>query len=364
MPHTLIVEPNPNGHRFQAVGGVARLAGRDGGVTLMTSAGGGSSAEYGVFLRDLDLAVVEAFTSDVPPTAEFAARIAEYCREHDVRRVVVMDGDIALKSWWRHARRAYASLPRRPRTIFFLTRYPARLEWDDLPHWKVRIAKGVLLALGRLTRTIDRASGFAGREEKARGWLVKRARDPAICATHSRDRVALRAELGLPDRPLVGVFGGINVRKNPQLVFEAVERAGDDVGLVLAGPFAPDVREWLAGLAPERRARIVEADGFLDDLVLDKYLAASDVVALVMTLEGPSGIQGKALAAGVPVVSAGSRTRERELVAAGSGVSVEVGVEPVAAAIRDVLARPPAIADDFELPTYESFSATILGVRP
>ena len=60
-------------------------------------------------------------------------------------------------------------------------------------------------------------------------------------------------------------------------------------------------------------------DGFLSNEVLDKLVASADVVPLAMTLNGPSGIMGKAVAAGVPVVTAGSEVRAREVKALDAG---------------------------------------------
>ena len=140
-----------------------------------------------------------------------------------------------------------------------------------------------------------------------KGWLVKRARDPEICGSHSRDRAALRAELGLPlDRRLVGIFGLISERKNAKLVFEALQAGDIDADLLLAGVIEPEVQAWIDALPAEEKARIHTFPGFLDNTLLDKLIAAVDVAPIALTNNGPSGIMGKALAAEVPVVSAGS----------------------------------------------------------
>jgi FkbM family methyltransferase len=360
----VIVEPNPGGHRFESVAHVAALASEHGPTVLLTMTGATDREEFRVHLAEHEITTEHVFTGPAPSAREMAARVADACRRHDTATVAIMDGDKALKTWWLHGARELRGLPRRPRVVYFLTHYPARLEITDLPHWRLRIAKGTLVALAMATGAIDRASGFAGRDEMHRGWLVKRARDPAICRAHSRDRAALRAELGLPaDRRLVGIFGGVNVRKNPPLVLDAVLGSGLPADLLMAGPVDEDTREWLQGLAPEVRARVILAEGFHPNEMLDRYIAASDVVALLMRLEGPSGIQGKALAAGVPVVTAGSRTRERELKATGGGVSTQWDAASIAHGIREVLTTGRAVGAGAEnlMPTAESFAATILG---
>ena len=364
---TLIVEPNPGGHRFESVAHVAALAGRTGPVVLLTMAGATGRREFDVHLAGNAIATEEVFAGPVASAKEMAARVADGCRRHDTATVVIMDGDIALKTWWFHAARELRRLRRRPRVVFFLTRYPARLEITDLPHWRLRIAKGVLVAAAMATGAIQRASGFAGRDEIHRGWLVKRATDPAICRAHSRERASLRAELGLPaDRKLVGIFGGINVGKNPPLVLAAVLATGLPADLLMAGPVDEDIRLWLKELEPESRSRIIVADGLHPNEVLDRYVAAADVVALMMNLEGPSGIQGKALAAGVPVVTAGSRTRERELEATGGGVGALWDAASIASAIRELLTAETSLNTRAQppMPTAESFAATILGTAP
>src|SRR5581483_11447540 len=113
-------------------------------------------------------------------------------------------------------------LPRRPRVVFFLTRYPAKLRLTDRIGWKLRLTKGTLALVARTNRSLQHVAGFAGRDDMSRGWLVKRARDPAVCGAHSRDRAALRTELGLPlDRTLVGVFGILSERRNVPLIHDA-----------------------------------------------------------------------------------------------------------------------------------------------
>lgn len=364
--NTLIVEPNPAGHRFQAVANVAGVALADGDVTLLTAHGARDRIEFGEYIGAMPLAIDERFDGPEPTTELFADEIAAAAGRIGAGRIVIMDGDIALKRWWRVARSRLRGLRPRPKVIVFLTRYPARLELReaaDLSYWKVRVAKGALLLLARLTGTVHRAAGFAARDDATVGWVVKRARDPAICLAHSRDRVALRAELGLPqNRRLVGVYGGVNARKNPQLCLDAVELAGDDVDLVCAGPFSDEVRAWVDALPPERRKRVHTDDGFLSNERLDKHLAASDVVALMMTLEGPSGIQGKAMAADVPVVTAGSKTRAIELAALGRGAAVDPTVAGMAEGIRTVLAGGSTVAPGkLDLPTGETFGRAVLG---
>lgn len=364
MSITLLVEPEPSGHRFQAVAHVAQLARRRGQLpVLLTSRGATSRDEFAVYLAELALEVHETYSGVHPPTHELVEAIVRYCRTTDVQTVVVLDADQSLKRWWCTAARAFRSLPHRPRVVFMLTRYPARLRFSDRFGWLLRISKASLALLAMATGSLDRIVGFAGREDLAPGWLVKRARDPAICGFHSRDRAALRAELGLPaQRRLVGVFGVLTLRKNRPLVLDALLTMSRPADLVLAGAVQSDVAAWLAALDPQIRARVIVRDGFLPNDVLDRYVAAVDAVVIALTNNGPSGIMGKALAAGVPVVSAGSVVRARELAATGGGVLAELRAPSIGAALDAVLAARPAHRVHAIPPaTAEEFAAAVLG---
>ena len=184
----------------------------------------------------------------------------------------------------------------------------------------MRTSKATLAMLAMATGSLHHAAGFAGRDDTSRGWVIKRARDPDVCSAHSRDRLAIRDELGLPrDRHLVGIYGVITTGKSPDLVWEALQQRGIDADLLLAGSLTPEVAAWVETVQPTEHGRVIVREGFLPDDVLDKLVATADAVPLAMTHNGPSGIMGKALAAGVPVVTAGSKVRAKELVATDAG---------------------------------------------
>lgn len=366
MPVTLILEPDPGGHRFQYVRHVVELASKDGDVLLLTSRGAQQLPEFENYLAGMPVSVHERFDSIYPPTAEMAEAIAEIAREQDLLQALVMDADQSLKRWWQVAAQAFRGLSPRPRVVFLLTRYPATLTLTDRLGWAHRVAKGGLSVLAMSTRTLSRVVTLAGRDDTSAGALVKRVRDPAICGAHSRERQLLRTSLGLPhERRLVGIFGAISDRKNVPLVTEAVLASGDDADLVLAGGIEPDVAAWLAQQPAATHARIIQRNGFLSNDELDQLVAASDVVMIAQNNNGPSGIMGKALAAEVPVLSAGSVVRARELAVTGGGVSTELTAAAVAQGIRRLLDAPPGPGTGQHLPpaTAESFAAVLLGAK-
>ncbi|MET0952333.1 MAG: glycosyltransferase [Aeromicrobium sp.] len=370
---TLLVEPDPTGHHFQAVAAVTGVASESGPVVLLTLRGASAEPSFEVYLaadvRAGRLVVHEVFEGKVPSTAEMARVAATWCRRADVPvgTLMLMDGDQALKRWWYVARPLLRGLAHRPRVIFMLTRYPARLALTDLTGWRLRAPKAVLVVAARLTGTLHRAVGFSGREDTAAGWLVKRVRDPHYSSAHSRDRATWRAELGLPaDRHLVGVFGALGERKNAPLILDAIKAAGLDADLVLAGVFQPEVRAWVDDLDDADRARVIARDGFLSNEELDRFVAAVDVVPLALTNNGPSGIMGNAEAAGVPVVTTGSTVRAREVRATGAGLACDFTAESIGAAMRQVLHGPftmPAGIAGGEV-TADEFGRVLLGVAP
>lgn len=365
MPTTVLVEPDPSGHRFQAVANVALRAQKDGDdVVLLTSKGAVTGDAFKVYLADVAIEAVEVFDEVYPPTATMLEQVVARCRQDDVRTVVVMDADQSLKRWWLLAPRQLRGLEKRPQVVFFYTRYPARVPLNDRVQLKLRVTKSILTAVTMATRSVNRAAGFAGRDDLHKGWLVKRARDPEICGFHSGQRAELRTELDLPqDRRLVGIFGLISERKNAKLVFESMQLVGVDADLLLAGVIEPEVKAWIASLPPEDQARVHTFDGFLDNTLLDKLIAAVDVAPIALTNNGPSGIMGKALAAEVPVVSAGSRVRARELVATDGGELAELEPASLGAAIQRVLDRPAGFTRRASVPpaTADEFAASVLG---
>lgn len=366
---TVIIEPDPGGHRFQAVANVARVAARSGPVVLLTSDVAVADPAFKVLLGDLevDLEVEQPFTEIHPPTQQVAAALADLASRRSVGKAIIMDADQALKRWWWVARREFRSLPRRPFMIMMLTRYPAKLRLADRFGWKLRVAKATLAVLARLTGTLDHVVGFAGRDDMAEGWIVKRARDPEICLAHSRDRAAIRAELGLPlERRIVGIFGVVEERKNAPMVLAALESAGlDDVLLLLGGGIRPEVWTWIDGLDPARRSRVLTHDGFLTDEEMDKLVAAVDCCPIALTNNGPSGVMGKALAAEVPVVTAGSTVRAREIAATDGGVACDFDVVAMGAAIKEVLGWPADRQRRNTVPpaTAEAFAERLLALR-
>jgi glycosyltransferase involved in cell wall biosynthesis len=359
----VLVEPNPGGHRFQYVRHLVRA---QPDAVVLTSAGATSTPEFASYLGDEPVEALERYSTIEPPTRELVSVVADLARERAVDTVVVMDADQALKRWWLEAPRAFRTLPNRPRVIFLLTRYPARLTLGDRLGWLHRISKASLSELAQARRSLARTVSLAGRDDPAPGRLVHRAQDPALCDASSADRAALREKLDLPASAIiVGILGTVSDRKNVPMVAEAVRAVGDGTRLLLAGQLDPFVSTWLADQPPALREVLIVRDEYLSNEQLDAYVAASDIVSIAQDNNGPSGIMGKALAAGVPVLTAGSLVRERELTAAGpwagraTALTVDATADGLRALIRDRDAFTPA--DRTLLASPEAFAARVLG---
>ena len=237
MPTTVLVEPDLTGHRFQAVANVALGPSR---MATMSCCSPRRERSPAMPSRSTSPTYRSrpwrCSTSIYPPTASMVGRVVARCREDDVRTVVVMDADQTLKKWWLLAPRAFRGLRQAPEVVFFFTRYPARVPLNDPVQVKLRVTKAWLTVVTMLTRTLHRAAGFAGRDDLHKGWLVKRARDPEICGSHSRDRAALRdrAEASPGPAPRRHLRPDLE-RKNARLVFEGLLAGGIDADLLLAG---------------------------------------------------------------------------------------------------------------------------------
>jgi glycosyltransferase involved in cell wall biosynthesis len=363
MGAVVLVEPNPLGHRYQYVKHLVRIVDEP---VLLTSAGGTATGEFAAYLGEENIEAHEPYTSAFPSAREVAEAVAAFARDRAVDTVVVMDADQAVKRWWLEAPRAFRGLSKRPRVVFLFTRYPARLSWRDRLGWAHRVSKAGLALLAMATGSLRRVANLAGRDDDHAGWLVKRAKDPAICSAHARDRERLRAELKLdPELVLVGILGAISDRKNVPMVAEAVARLGGNTRLLLAGGLTPFVRDWLDEQPPEILELLIVRDEFLSNELLDAYVAACDVVSIAQDNNGPSGIMGKTLAAGVPVLTAGSRVRERELAAAGpgAGLSTELSVDATVAGLRALAQNRSTVrsVDATLLATPEAFARAVLG---
>ncbi|GAA4773249.1 hypothetical protein GCM10023200_02080 [Actinomycetospora chlora] len=133
-----------------------------------------------------------------------------------------------------------------------------------------------------------------------------------------------------PGRHWLGVLGHVGPRKNLDLVLDAAAASGvaGRLGVLVAGRVEDG--EWDRCAAARERftaagGTVLAADRLLDDDALDACLARVDTVVLAHSSEGPSGILGRAVALGTPVVAAGARSLRADVdrLAAGHWVPLE-----------------------------------------
>jgi len=145
-------------------------------------------------------------------------------------------------------------------------------------------------------------------------------------------RGAFRERYGLGDTPVCLFLGRLHARKGIEVLVRAFCEANvPDARLVIAGPD----EGMLPILQPLLDERMV-VTGYLDSAERLAALAAADLFCLPATGEGLSMAALEAMAAGLPVIlSPGCNLPEAA--EAGAGLIVEAQVEPMAAALRDLL---------------------------
>ncbi|HEX7855770.1 MAG TPA: glycosyltransferase [Sphingobium sp.] len=154
------------------------------------------------------------------------------------------------------------------------------------------------------------------------------------------DRAAAKAARSLSG-PVIATVGALIPRKGQGLVIDALA-ALPDATLILIGD-GPD-KAALAGQA-ERVAAVampVIFAGSVPHAELPGWLAAADVMCLPSASEGLANAWVEALACGTPIVISDVGGARELLTGPEAGRIVDRTPEAIAAAIRDILASPPA----------------------
>jgi glycosyltransferase involved in cell wall biosynthesis len=202
-------------------------------------------------------------------------------------------------------------------------------------------------AVGRLLATADRTVYFSrymrdqgvslgARPEATR--VIRKGVDLRHFAP-SQDRAALRAELGLPSRPMVLTVGGLIPLKGIHHVLEAAAllREGLDVTFVVCGDGPERSRLEAMGAGLGLGDRLVFT-GRVDRATISKYFAACDVFVLASLREAAGNVVFEAMASGRPVVCTDSGGPGEYVADGETGFVVPIG-DPaaVAASIRRLL---------------------------
>lgn len=158
-----------------------------------------------------------------------------------------------------------------------------------------------------------------------------------------RDRAAARTALKV-DGPLVLNVGNLLPRKRQRLAIETMVHLGEVATLILVGG-GPD------RFRLERRARELGVDGrvrFMGAVpqpLMPFFYAAADVTLHTAELEGLSNVWVESLACGTPVVTTETGGAREVIDRREAGRVVASNPVSIAAAVRELLDRPPAPGD-------------------
>jgi glycosyltransferase involved in cell wall biosynthesis len=187
---------------------------------------------------------------------------------------------------------------------------------------------------------------FADRDDVA--WCS----DPAESVHSAREQRLLRKGLGVhPEELVFLIIGRLSPRKGVDIALEAWRQLAPQERplLMLVGAVHPDLTPTLTDAWAEEllaSGRLIVRDKYLDSDVFDGYIAAADCIILAYSNEAPSGIFGKARAAGVPLLIAGNSYLGEEVAHARGGIVVSSDPLDVAGGVRKVVANLPALRKD------------------
>jgi hypothetical protein len=299
---TLIVEPNPDGHRLFFVRLLVERAlsqGREFRVAL--GPGAQRTEEYAVHLAGLPLGSILTASSKSLEELNFLAL------KSSANLVVVPDGDAVALGLGSGARW------RNPARLSLLVMRATAQDGGRRPTatlLRTFIRKCLLLTAAARPRVRVRVLRSSWRTTRS---ALRSVADPVLLSVSPHDRPDLRRALGLAENKYwYAVLGAISERKNVGMVARAlIEQPRRPVGLLVAGRIQPSELTKLHELEPHLIMAEVElkiVDRLLTDGELDAMVTAVDCLVLAHSNEGPSALFGKALLAGTRVLTAGARS--------------------------------------------------------
>jgi glycosyltransferase involved in cell wall biosynthesis len=153
------------------------------------------------------------------------------------------------------------------------------------------------------------------------------------------DRDAAKAALGIAG-PLLITVGYLIERKGQQLVVEAMKKIPEATLLLVGeGPGRPAIEAQIARAGLKDRVRLLGGRPHDD---LPGLFAAADLMVLPSMSEGLANVWVEALACGTPIVIADVGGARELLDRPAAGLLAERDPDAIAAAVRTLLAAPPA----------------------
>ncbi|PZQ22907.1 MAG: glycoside hydrolase [Sphingopyxis macrogoltabida] len=205
----------------------------------------------------------------------------------------------------------------------------------------------------QLVQAADQAAGLLAVSESMRRDMAAIGIDPANVTIHYTgidagrfhpgDRAAARAALGMGDELAIATVGALIPRKGQALVIEAL-------------PALPGVHYWLAGTGDDLARYRALADrcgvggrvhmmGAVANADLPQLYRAVDAVVMPSASEGLANAWVEALACGTPIVISDAGGAAELVTSPAAGRIAARTPDAIAAAVRDILAAPPAPAD-------------------
>lgn len=172
------------------------------------------------------------------------------------------------------------------------------------------------------------------------------ALDPVQLQCTERDVARIRESWNLDSSTFwFGVIGAITERKNVPLIAASLASVSSDrVGLLVAGKIDPristDIQSAVSHLASLGKSTKV-VDRLLSDVELDAAVLAVDCLVLAHSNEGPSGLLGKAVAAGTQVLASGASSLKNDVAALGDSARwLPLDPPSLSAGLQLAMARP------------------------
>jgi hypothetical protein len=330
----LVIEPVHLGHRLNYVRLLVEEVLRAGNEPVLAStARARLSVEWEIFIKPLEHQVRFIEIADKVSLAE----IARLAMAVSASMTVVPNADqylteVALRGWDGHSK--LQLLVMRPGTL------DPRLGWRAFLRSIVKSAAFSIAQRRRLVKAYRLRSAITPADLLGEYDVG----DPIEIGFSSEDSELARARLrDLPDVEYwFGVFGGIDPRKNLDMIATSLLPIRN-AGLLVCGRVTPEAMEAArTGLDALRQAgRLILLEGRQPEALLNAAIHSVDCVVVAQATEAPSGIAGKAVALGVPLLLSGASSLKRDSKRLRrSALWVPLRQDAISRGMRELMARP------------------------
>jgi glycosyltransferase involved in cell wall biosynthesis len=352
----LIMEDNPDGHRLSYVSLLASAAAAAGyHVTLATTEEVLSSNEWSIHMGKawsvMEYQILDYYS---------IAALSRLSNELDVDHVVIPDGD----SFAYELSKGHRWTGRGTVSVLVMREKGQMSRIPGLALVKT-VVKGLLLQFANFRPRVQI------RVLKSATWrgysTLPVSRDPVNLSCADQRSESANLPILLDNYFWFGVVGRVGQRKNLPLVAAAVAALDrGDVALLVAGQIDEGILQEAKphlDLIREAGGRIEVVDRLLSDLEMDQIITELDCVVLAHSNDGPSGILGKAVAAGTKIVAAGASTLRADCRHIGASAEwVQMTEQRLSTALARAISKPAPQAGQLASPV--EFTSGLLGNKP